>query len=199
MTPQRNPGAAGPVRVGEGAGELRPPMKGMPAMSRPTTRGRTALLLPAAVTALVLTLAGCASADDDAAPTEPTASETPSETDPASDGTLALTADDSAAGKCAMPSAEVLSTFDTAFEGTVTSVEGGTATLEVDQWYAGGDASTVTVEAPSKALEDLLLAVDFQEGQTYLVSADGDRVTLCGFTAETTPELEALYAEAFPG
>jgi hypothetical protein len=97
-----------------------------------------------------------------------------------------------------MPSAEVLSTFDTAFEGTVTSVDGGAATLEVDQWYAGGDAPTVTVEAPSKALEDLLMAVDFQEGQTYLVSADGDRVTLCGFTAETTPELQALYAEAFP-
>ncbi|MCY4725021.1 hypothetical protein NYO98_01935 [Nocardioides sp. STR2] len=170
-------------------------------MSRPTTRGRTALLLPAAMAALALTLGGCAS-DDDAATSEPTAGETPSETPSASgsasDGTLALTADDSAAGKCAMPSAEVLSTFDTAFEGTVTSVEGGTATLEVDQWYAGGDASTVTVEAPSKALEDLLLAVDFQEGQTYLVSADGDRVTLCGFTAETTPELEALYAEAFP-
>ena len=56
----------------------------------------------------------------------------------------------------------------------------------------------MTVEAPSKALEDLLMAVDFQEGQTYLVSADGDRVTLCGFTAETTPELQALYTEAFP-
>lgn len=174
-------------------------MKGMPAMSRPT-RGRTPLLLPAAVAALVLVLAGCGADDDGGSATsEPTASETPSATPSASDSTLALTADDSAAGKCAMPSAEVLSTFDTAFEGTVTSVEGGTATLEVDQWYAGGDASTVTVEAPSKALEDLLLAVDFQEGQTYLVSADGDRVTLCGFTAETTPELEALYAEAFPG
>ena len=112
---------------------------------------------------------------------------------------MTLTADASAPGKCAMPSAEVLSTFDTAFEGTVTSVEGGAATLEVNQWYAGGDAPTVTVEAPSKSLEDLLLAVDFQEGETYLVSADGDRVTLCGFTAETTPELEALYAEAFAG
>ena len=41
-------------------------------------------------------------------------------------------------------------------------------------------------------------AVDFEEGKTYLVSAIGDRVTLCGFTAEESPELEALYAEAFP-
>ena len=73
-----------------------------------------------------------------------------------------------------------------------------TATLAVDEWYAGDEASTVTVEAPSQALEDLLMAVDFQEGSTYLVSATDDRVTLCGFTAETSPELEAMYAEAFP-
>ena len=163
-------------------------------MSRPITPRRVASLLPAAAAAVVL-LAGCA-ADEGASTPEPTVSDSP--TEPTSADTVTLTADASAPGKCAMPSAEVLSTFDTAFEGTVTSLAGGTATLEVDQWYAGGAAPTVTVEAPDKSLEDLLLAVDFQEGETYLVSADGDRVTLCGFTAETTPELEALYAEAFP-
>ena len=171
-------------------------MKGMPAMSRHTTTHRPARLLPVVAAALVVVLSGCGSDDDTAATTEPTATESPSTS--TSDETLALTADGSTAGKCAMPSAEILSTFDTAFEGTVTSVDGGTATLEVAQWYAGGDASTVTVEAPSKALEDLLMAVDFQEGRTYLVSADNDRVTLCGFTAETSPELEALYVEAYP-
>lgn len=164
-------------------------------MSRHDDRFRTVRLLPALAATLVLVLSGCG-AEDDTTPTEQSASETP--TPSASSETLALTADGSTAGKCAMPSAEVLSTFDTAFEGTVTSVEDGTATFEVEQWYAGGEASTVTVEAPSQTLEDLLMAVDFQEGRTYLVSADGDRVTLCGFTAETTPELEALYAEAFP-
>jgi hypothetical protein len=167
----------------------------MPAMSRTTTPRRAVRLLPAAAVAALVLLPGCA-ADEGASTPEPTASESPTGT--TSTDTVALTADASAPGKCAMPSAEVLSTFDTAFEGTVTSVEGGTATLEVDQWYAGGDAPTVTVESPSRSLEDLLLAVDFQEGETYLVSADGDRVTLCGFTAETTPELVALYAEAFP-
>lgn len=169
-------------------------------MSRHVHRSSTARLLPALAATLVLVLSGCGSADDTtatdgASPSEST-SESPSEQDA---GTLALTADGSTAGKCAMPSAEVLSTFDTAFEGTVTSVEDGTATLEVEQWYAGGEASTVTVEAPGGSLDDLLMAVDFQEGQTYLVSADGDRVTLCGFTAEVDPELEAMYAEAFPG
>jgi hypothetical protein len=165
-------------------------------MSRHNDRFRTVRLLPALAATLVLVLSACGSEDDTAATTEPSTSESPSAT--SSSETLALVADGSTAGKCAMPSAEVLSTFDTAFEGTVTSVEDGTATLEVDQWYAGGDASTVTVEAPSRSLDDLLMAVDFQEGQTYLVSADGDRVTLCGFTAETDPELEAMYTEAFP-
>jgi hypothetical protein len=55
----------------------------------------------------------------------------------------------------------------------------------------------VTVDAPSESLEDLLMAVEFQEGKSYLVSADGDRVTLCGFTAERSPQLQALYDEAF--
>ena len=162
-------------------------------MSRHVHRSSPARLLPALAATLVLVLSGCGSEDD----TTATDGASPSES--ATSEPLALTADGSTAGKCAMPSAEVLSTFDTAFEGTVTSVEDGTATLEVDQWYAGGEASTVTVEAPGGSLDDLLMAVDFQAGQTYLVSADGDRVTLCGFTAETSPELEAMYAEAFPG
>jgi hypothetical protein len=167
------------------------------------SRLRTTALLPTAAALLALALAGCGGDDPSTSePTsEPTSSSTssPSATDApdGSDATLALTADGSSAGKCAVPSAEVLAGFDTAFEGTVTSVADGTATLSVDRWYAGDEASTVTVEAPSRALEDLLMAVDFQEGRTYLVSADGDRVSLCGFTAETTPEMEALYSEAF--
>lgn len=135
------------------------------------------------------------SADEPAA--QPT-SETTGSTE-AADGTLALTADGSVAGKCAVPSAEVLATFDTAFAGTVTSLEGGTATVQVDEWYAGDEAATVTVEAPSQDLQDLLMTVDFEEGKTYLVSATDDRVTLCGFTAEESPELQALYDEAFRG
>ena len=120
-----------------------------------------------------------------------------SDADSGAGGSLALTADGSAAAKCAMPSAETLATFDTAFAGTVTSLDDGTATLSVDQWYAGDEADTVTVESPSKDLQDLLLAVDFEEGKSYLVSATDTRVTLCGFTAEQSPEVVALYDEAF--
>ena len=114
-------------------------------------------------------------------------------------GTPALTADSTSAGRCAMPTAQVLSGFDTAFSGTVTSLEGGTATLDVDEWYAGDEAATVTVTSPDEDLQALLLAVDFEVGHHYLVSADGDRVSLCGYSAEVTPETQALYDEAFGG
>ena len=63
---------------------------------------------------------------------------------------------------------------------------------------ATGEASEqVTVVAPGEDMQALLVAVDFQVGTTYLVSATGDQVSLCGFTAEKSPELEAMYAEAF--
>jgi hypothetical protein len=158
-----------------------------------TSRLRSALVVPV----LVLSMGGLAACGgDDAAEDGTSSSDAGSGT--ASD-TLALTADPAAAGKCAVPSAEVLATFDTAFAGTVTSLEDGTATLEVDEWYAGDEASTVTVQSPTKDLADLLMAVEFEQGRSYLVSADGDRVTLCGFTAEQGPELQAMYDEAFAG
>lgn len=156
---------------------------------------------PRSILVVLVALAGLAAcgADGDAEPgadAGSATSSTPSSTEVGS-GTLALTADGSMAGKCAVPSAETLATFDTAFAGTVTSLDDGTATLSVDQWYAGEEAATVTVESPSKDLQDLLMAVDFQEGRSYLVSATDGRVTLCGFTAEESPALRALYDEAF--
>jgi len=168
--------------------------EGTPAMSRHESRFRSARVLPCLAALLALAVSGCGTAEDAATPADPAASDS---SGPAADESLVLTADGSPTAKCAMPSAQVLATFDTAFEGTVTSIDDGAVTLDVERWYAGDEASTVTVEAPSKALEDLLMAVDFQEGRTYLVSADNERVTLCGFTAETTPELEALYVEAY--
>lgn len=191
MRPQRNPTGVETVRPDEGAEESARRMKGRTDMSRL----RTTRLFPAALLGLTLVLTGCGSQDEPDRASD--SAETPTSSATAED-TLELTADGSMAGKCAMPNAQTLAGFDTAFAGTVTSLDDTTATLSVDQWYAGGDdASTVTVSAPSQDLQDLLMAVDFEVGTSYLVSADGERVTLCGFTAETSPELEALYAEAF--
>jgi hypothetical protein len=155
-----------------------------------TSRPRTALVVLIAMAGL--SACGADDADGGADASAPTSSAGES-----TSGTLALTADGSTAGKCAAPNAETLASFDTAFAGTVTSLDDGTATLSVDQWYAGDEAATVTVASPSKDLQDLLMAVRFEEGKTYLVSATGGRVTLCGFTAEQSPELQALYDGAF--
>ncbi len=125
--------------------------------------------------------------------------DTPAPVDKPSAATVELTADSSSAGKCAVPNAETLAGFDTAFEGTVTSLSEGTATLAVEEWFTGGDdAETVTVTTPSNDLQDLLMAVDFKADQTYLVSSTDGRVTLCGFSGEKTAELEEIYQSAFP-
>lgn len=109
----------------------------------------------------------------------------------------ALTAPAGQAGRCMVPKPEVVAQQDVAFEGTVTSIEDGTVVLDPSTFYAGPETDVVTVEAPAEALQQLLVAVDFQVGETYLVSATGGQVTLCGFTGPVTPALESLYAEAF--
>lgn len=101
--------------------------------------------------------------------------------------------------RCAAPSVELLQTQDTAFEGTVTEVGDGEATLEVDTWYVGEGTEQVRVSTPSREIVDLLLAVDFQEGSTYLVSASDGQVSLCGLSAEKDELLTDLYEKAYAG
>ena len=101
------------------------------------------------------------------------------------------------AGRCAVPTAEILSYQETAFDGTVSAITDGTVTLDVAEWYRGGPADQVTVDAPPADLQALVQAADFQTGQRYLVSANDGFVTVCGFTAAYSDDLAALYAEAF--
>ena len=61
---------------------------------------------------------------------------------------------------------------------------------------ADGSAGGTRV-SPEQDLQDLLMAVDFQQGTSYLVSATDGRVTLCGYTAEANADLQAIYDEAF--
>jgi hypothetical protein len=165
-----------------------------------TSRSRTLLATPVLLAAL-LGLAACGGTENPLDQNS-TSHEMLTPTSPAEGTTaaapLALVADGSTAGKCAVPSAETLGTADTAFEGTVASIADGVVTLQVDQWFSGAsEPATVTVQAPSQAMKDLLMAVDFQQGKTYLVSAQGNRVSLCGFSGEKTQDLESLYSQAF--
>ena len=110
---------------------------------------------------------------------------------------LELSARPPVAAKCMVPTAEILANQQTAFDGTVASITDGVVTLDVTHWYRGGQADQVTVTAPPAEMQALVLAVDFQVGQRYLVSANDGFVTVCGFTGAYNDDLAAMYAEAF--
>jgi hypothetical protein len=99
---------------------------------------------------------------------------------------------------CILLTADILADVPLAFSGTVTGVGDETVTLSVDKWYVGGDASTVELSAPS-GLGALIGSIDFTEGGQYLISAYDGVVNYCGYSGPATPELQALYDEAFPG
>jgi hypothetical protein len=105
---------------------------------------------------------------------------------------------DDVMASCLAPSADILRDMEVAFEGTVTAVDGEVVTLRVDQWFTPGDADIVTITAPA-GMEALIGGIPFDVGGMYLVSATGGTVNYCGFSGPDSPELRALYDEAFPG
>jgi hypothetical protein len=113
-----------------------------------------------------------------------------------------------------------LKSMSMAFSGTVTAVsqsafnEGtvnesafaeSTVTLSVNHWYKGGTADVVTLTTrtlkgpwttpPASVSIDGLF---FTLGKHYFVTPQIGPVYSCDFTGEVTPELEKVYAEAFP-
>jgi hypothetical protein len=101
--------------------------------------------------------------------------------------------------RCMLPNAEVLRGQEIAFDGEVDSVAAGEATLVPSRFYAGDPTDLVVVKAPDGDVQALLAAVDFREGERYLVSASDGSVTVCGHSGPYTEDLAALYAEAFGG
>lgn len=101
------------------------------------------------------------------------------------------------AGRCAVPSAEILAQQGVAFDGVVDDITDGVVTLTPTMFYAGEPTSVVRVEAPPELLQELIFAVKFEVGQRYLVSAADGQVSVCGYSAPWSPGLEQLYAEAF--
>ncbi len=108
---------------------------------------------------------------------------------------LALPAGD-AAGSCPIFDVAVLGQATIAFGGTVTGISNGSVELRVDQWYVGGTAATVQLEAPS-ADRAALDGIAFEVGGLYLVSATGNVANGCGLSGPDTPELHAAFDQAF--
>jgi len=104
----------------------------------------------------------------------------------------------SLAAKCAMPTPELLSQFDTAFAGTVTAIDGDVVTLTPTEMFMGPSADEIEIVGATPDLRMLGGQVTFEVGQTYYVSATGGQVSACGFSGSATDsQLEQLYDLAF--
>lgn len=147
---------------------------------------RTWTIAVAAVGALVLAVAGglMFTGGDDA----PVASGPPLE--------LTAGGEDIMQSCIAFSPAELDNVAELAFAGAVTAVDGPTVTLSVDQWYRGGDATQVVLNAPV-GMEALIGGIPFAVGDQYLISAQGGSVNYCGFSGPVTPELQAGFETAF--
>ena len=98
---------------------------------------------------------------------------------------------------CVQFSVDTLKTFPVAFGATATAVTDSTVTLTVDHWYKGGSADVVTL-TPTSGVVSNEGGVEFAVDKHYLVTASDGTVTSCGFSGESTPDLERAFAEAFP-
>ncbi|MBA3782326.1 MAG: hypothetical protein H0X12_10815 [Nocardioides sp.] len=173
-----------------------------PELRPETTRRRSPLVWVAAAAAVVViagvSFAALRSDDDVQSPTaqEPT-SQAPEQPVAEPGSTTALVTGEAVEAKCMVPNVRVLRGNTLAFDGSVTSIEGDQVTLAPTTWFKGTPTETVTVTAPSKQLQELLVAVDFQVGGRYLVTAFQDTVTLCGFSAPYSEDLDKLYQDAY--
>jgi hypothetical protein len=152
---------------------------------------------PAALVLVLGLVAGCGSGDEAATTDQPTSTASA----PAQETTTLVSAGAVAegTGRCRPPSAQVLAGALTAFDGEVRSIEDDLVTLTVTEWYAGKPTDLVVVQAPPGQMQALVGAVDFEEGERFLVAARQDGLMVCGLSAPYDAELAALYAEAFGG
>jgi hypothetical protein len=96
-----------------------------------------------------------------------------------------------------VPTPAVLGRAEVAFDGEVASVADGRVVLRPTQFYVGGPADQVEVAQASESMQDLVLGVRFQEGERYLVAANGGDVMVCGFSGPWSERLARLYEGAF--
>ena len=163
------------------------------------TRNRSPLtwLVAAAAVALIAAAAVFALLPRGSDPATPTAGSGPTTAAPT---VTELTMPAAAAGRCMVPNARILQNAAYALDGTVTGIDQGVVTLQVDQWYAGGESELVEVDQGSADMAALVLDPRFEVGERFLVAGSQEgAVMVCGFSGRYTPELADLYEQAFGG
>ena len=100
------------------------------------------------------------------------------------------------ATSCAVLTAEGLAMNEIAFAATATSVDGDEVVLAVTERFRGEVTDEVVVaQGTDPNLE--YSTGEFVEGGDYLVAVTGGAAASCGLTGPESPELRALYDEAF--
>lgn len=97
---------------------------------------------------------------------------------------------------CLQFDVETLRGMTPAFGGTVVELTDSVATLEVDRWFASGDAEIVEIEY-TPGFEALIGTPTLEMGQRYLITATDGVVNGCGYSGLATPEYEAAFEQAF--
>ena len=153
-------------------------------------RSRFTWLVAAAAVVLIVLAATSVLTGRGETPSVPPSAEPPPDA-------VELTLPGQAAGRCMVPSPEVLGRAEVVFDGEVTSVSDGRVVLRPTLFYAGGPAEEVEVAQASESVQDLVLGVRFREGGRYLVAANDGEVMVCGFSGAYDAGLADLYEEAF--
>ncbi len=99
-------------------------------------------------------------------------------------------------GRCAPPTPAILAQYSQAFQGTVTSIEGDTVTLETTEVLNGEVGETVHVSAPQGLFDTMIGTVDFQVGGDYLVAAFDGQISQC-YSGSSGGDLRSPFDKAF--
>ena len=101
---------------------------------------------------------------------------------------------------CMRVEPQTVGQMQTAFDGTVSAVNGDEVTLDVTKWYVGGDTDQVKLtQISDNGMIALEGGVQLEQGQRYLVTAHDGFVNGCGFSAPWSQELQDIFDQAFAG
>ena len=100
------------------------------------------------------------------------------------------------AATCPKVDSTLIASDPIVFKGVVTVHREGYVEFEVEQAYAGVSAKVVTLTA-TQSVDFWLGPVHWEVGSHYLVTAAAGVVNFCGETGKATPELQAVFDQAF--
>ena len=114
------------------------------------------------------------------------------------DGDGAITPGGSTAGSCVeLYDLTTLEGREIAFEGTLVAVDGDRATFTVNQWFKGGDGTSVTLAGAAglQGINSIEPGAALKPGARLLVAGDGGFAWSCGFTQPYDPAVAQQWMD----